>query len=189
MKKVIGIFIMATAMVVTSLSYAGDISKKINPEEDSIVIGRIEDHVIAKSGELFHASDGGSREMKVEGIKLINLNSDKSTKVKLRKEECFCAQVSEGLFSLKFRANQKMKSLGQIDVPSGSLVNIGTYKVETKKTQASAKGGRGTMYTVNYRLKYRNDDDSYAVPLKQFQARYPDLYEKYKDRIVKRVPY
>jgi len=167
---------------------AGTISlKDINPEEDSLVVGRVKDRVIYTAGELEdmgYRSDG----WKIDEFELRNASSGKAYKVRMNSDGYFVQKLDQGdfVFELNMSGGSYLKSsrdrggirLKDCNIPTKSIVNIGTFVVVSNKQKGMP------LNSISFRVIPDNSSESFSDPLAWFKVKNPDVAEAYDERIV-----
>jgi len=175
-------------LFVAVVGCAGTISlKDVNPEEDSLVIGRVKDRVIYPASEL---GDMGYRpeEWKINEFELRNANSGKTYKVRMNSDGYFVQKLDLGdfVFELNISGGSYLKSsrdrggmrLKDCNILTKSIVNIGTFVVVSNKQRGMP------LNSISFMVIFDNSSDSFSDPLAWFKVKNPDVAEAYGERIV-----
>ncbi len=186
-RKIVMRGVMAVLFVAV-IGCAGTISlQDINPEEDSFVIGRVKDRVIYTAGEL---GDMGYRpeEWIIDEFELLNVSSGKAYKVRMNRDGYFAQKIDQGdfVFELNMGGSGYNKSsrdrgamrLKDYNIPSKSIVNIGTFVVESNKQKGMP------LNTIRFRVIPDNSSESFSDILAWFKVKNPDVAEAYGERVV-----
>lgn len=174
-------------MLIMAVGCAGGTVKNINPDEDSLVIGRVKDRVIYTAGELEdmgYRSDG----WKIEEFELLNVSSGKVNKVRMNRDGYFVQKIDPGdfVFQLNMGGSNYLKSskdrgsigLNNCNVPNRTIVNIGTFAVTSNKLKGMP------LNSIRFRVIPDTSSGSFSDPLAWFKSKNPDMCDAYGDRIV-----
>jgi len=177
-------------LLIMAMGCAGTVSlKNINPEEDSFVIGRVKDSVIYTAGELEdmgYRSSGG--DWQIDEFELLNISSGKAIKIRMNRDGYFIQKLDQGdfVFELNTGGHNYLKSSRDMDamslkacnIPTKSIVNIGTFVVESNKQKGMP------LNSIRFRVIPDNSSESFSDPLAWFKSKNPDVADAYGDRIV-----
>ena len=174
---------------------AGTVPKGLDVQTDSVVVGCIENPVIAPDGFGYYENSAAMPEWRLGNMRLRNMDGDKVVDLFLLRNGCFTTDVVPGTYSFehfikgsKYYRHDKYSFIGQFTVPMGKLVNLGTYHLEVFNIEFYrwARGDYPVIagYTGDKRFDQISGSESFARSLEDFKNRNPEVFEMYRDRVV-----
>jgi hypothetical protein len=174
---------------------AGTVPKDLDIQTDSVVVGCIENPVIAPHGFYYYENSGAMPEWRLKNMRLRDLKSNKVVDLFLLRNGCFTTEVVPGIYSFehfikgtKYYRHDKESFIGQVNVPAGRLVNLGAYHMEVFNIEFYrwARGDYPVIagYTGDKKFHQLPGKEFFTGTLDWFRELNPEVYEKYKDRVV-----
>jgi len=161
--------------------------KDYNPEEDSFVIGRVQDRVIITQQELYDLGYRGET-WRIDEFELFDASYSKATKIRMTHDGYFIQKMDPGAFVFQLNIGgtgytpssreEGAMELKACNVPHNSIVNIGTFIVTTNL------GGGVPLNNVVFTVRPINSSESFSDPLSWFKNKNPDVADAYGDRII-----
>jgi hypothetical protein len=174
---------------------AGTVPKGLDVQADSVVVGCIENPVIAPDGFGYYENSAAMPEWRLKNLRLRNIESGKITGLFLLRNGCFNATVDPGTYAFehfikgtKYYRKDKESYIGEITVPAGKLMNLGTYHLEVFNIEFYrwARGDYPVIagYTGDKSFDQISGGGSFDRSLEDFMDRNPEVFEMYRDRVI-----
>jgi len=191
LRNLLVLFIMFPLVV----GCAGTVPKGLDVQTDSVVVGCIENPVIAPDGFGYYENSAAMPEWRLGNMRLRNLKSNKVVHLFLLRNGCFTTEVVPGIYSFehfikgnKYYRHDKESFIGQVNVPAGKLVNLGTYHLEVFNIEFYrwARGDYPVIagYTGDKKFDQISGGGSFDRSLEDFMDRNPEVFEMYRDRVI-----
>jgi len=192
-KHRVGLMLSLTMLMVTGC--VGTVPKDLDVQMDSVVIGCIENPVIAPHGFYYYENSGAMPEWRLKNLRLRDIKSDEVVDLFLLRNGCFTTTAVPGIYSFehfikgtRYYRHDKESIIGQITVPAGRLVNLGTYHLEVYNIERYrwAKGDYPIIvgFTGDKKFDQLSSDESFSGPLDWFMDLNSEVYEMYRDRVL-----
>jgi len=174
---------------------AGTVPKSLDVQADSVVVGCIENPVIAPDGFGYYENSAAMPEWRLKNLRLRNVESGKIIDLFLLRNGCFNTTADPGIYAFehfikgsKYYRHDKESFIGQVNVPAGKLVNLGTYHLEVFNIEFYrwARGDYPVIagYTGDKKFDQISGGGSFDRSLEDFMDRNPEVFEMYRDRVI-----
>ena len=186
MKKVAGVGLTVLLLSAVGCGGMGTV-KDLDPNENSIVIGRVKDRMIITKEELL-SLDYYGEDWKIDEFELLKVGSDKATKIRMTQDGYFVRKVDPGLFVFQLNMSGsgylpssrevgawKLKSF---TVPHKNIINIGTFAVKTNR------GDGVPPNRIIFDVQPVYGSESFSDPLAWFTSNNPDMADAYGERVI-----
>jgi len=187
----LAVLVMVLVAMWASAAIADEVSD-LYLGKNCVIFGRMFDHKI-----VLGASDSSSdadmwfpRSMELDKFEFVNTSTGEKHTVVVSEDGHFCLKLESG--SYLFQIKDSMGSIYVFDrviVPFGKMVNLGTYRVETKSQPVSDRWdwsnfSRGP-YSTSVRLVHLSDERSYGSCEEWFSQCHEAIYDRYARAIVR----
>lgn len=182
-------------MFLLTAGCAGTVPKGPDIQTDSVVVGCVENPVIAPDGFGYYENSRAMPEWRLTKLRLRDVESQDVIDLFLRRNGCFSTAVDSGTYAFehfvkgsKYYRHDKEFYIGQVNVPPGKLVNLGTFHLEVFNVEFYrwAKGDYPIIagFKGDKRFDQVSGDGCFELPLEDFKDRNPEVFEMYRERVV-----